>query len=400
MTEAVAAPVRRRSKNRKAEIALAAAELFAVHGYAAVSVDDIGARVGITGPALYRHYPGKQAVVTDILDTTMAALVDAATPDPGTEPDLRTIIGRTVSMAMASPAAFTVWLHDARHHDPETMAAFRRQRRRAGRFWHQAELAVAPGLADAELRVREEAVVAVINALSRRPGAVTRSRVEALVLELAMAVVRDATPPPEPRRPGPAAAARHGAQRPWTSAPSRRDTILGVAVPMFRRRGFAGVSMDEIGEAAGITGPSVYRYYDSKAAILVDAFDRTDSRVALAVEQSLAESTSAEHALELLVGAYAQIALDSADLVVVTTRETQALPPEERARQARRGRANADHWVAVVASLHADLPDAEVRLVVRAMFGLTNHLVQLPDPPSAEVISALAMAVARCKADR
>ncbi|MGH3597795.1 MAG: TetR/AcrR family transcriptional regulator, partial [Mycobacterium sp.] len=54
-----AADVRRRPKDRKARIARASAEAFSALGYHAVSMDAIAAKVGISAPALYRHYAGK-----------------------------------------------------------------------------------------------------------------------------------------------------------------------------------------------------------------------------------------------------------------------------------------------------------------------------------------------------
>ena len=53
---------RTRPKNRKAQIAAAAAEAFSERGYHAVGIDEIAAKVGISGPALYRHFPTKYAL--------------------------------------------------------------------------------------------------------------------------------------------------------------------------------------------------------------------------------------------------------------------------------------------------------------------------------------------------
>ena len=52
---------------RRTEILAAAAELFARHGYDGVSIGDIGRAVGLTGPVLYRHFRGKDAVLAEIL---------------------------------------------------------------------------------------------------------------------------------------------------------------------------------------------------------------------------------------------------------------------------------------------------------------------------------------------
>ena len=398
-TGAVELP-KRRPKNRKEEILGVAAELFARRGYAGVSVDEIGDRVGITGPALYRHFRSKRDVLTVILDRTMDALSGAATDPPGhrdvglADPadPLRRIISRTTAVAMDSPAAFTVWLREARHHDPDTMSQFVELRRRSGVRWHAAERQANASLTKAELRVREEAVVAVINALSRKPTAVTRTRLEELATACAMAAVL--VPPVRDDHGASGFDRRQPVGAPWSAPVSRQDLILGVAVPLFRAHGFAGVSIDQIGETAGLTGPSVYRYYDSKASILIDAFDRADARVAVAAERAVASARSADEALRLLIAAYAEIALDNADLYVVTTHEASALPFEERQRQSQRARALADRWVHVLTILRPALTRHDVGLVVRAMFSVIHQLVQLPKPPTAAHLAAIATAVA------
>lgn len=47
---------------RKGEILEAAFAVFAERGYDAGSMRDIAARVGVSEPALYRHFPGKEAI--------------------------------------------------------------------------------------------------------------------------------------------------------------------------------------------------------------------------------------------------------------------------------------------------------------------------------------------------
>jgi AcrR family transcriptional regulator len=48
----------------------------------------------------------------------------------------------------------------------------------------------------------------------------------------------------------------------------RRQQLLGLAGQMFARQGFAGTGVDEIGVAAGISGPALYRHFANKQAIL------------------------------------------------------------------------------------------------------------------------------------
>ena len=53
--------------SRREQILATAAELFASRGYHGVSVADLGAACGISGPALYKHFPSKQAVLAEML---------------------------------------------------------------------------------------------------------------------------------------------------------------------------------------------------------------------------------------------------------------------------------------------------------------------------------------------
>src|SRR4051812_49980571 len=52
---------------------------------------------------------------------------------------------------------------------------------------------------------------------------------------------------------------------------SRREEILEIAVGLFATRGYHGVSMDDIGKEAGVTGPALYHHFAGKDAMLVAA---------------------------------------------------------------------------------------------------------------------------------
>ena len=69
MTVDTRAPTSREVKKaeRRAELLAAAATLFADRGFAGVRLEDLGAAVGISGPAVYRHFPNKEAVLVELL---------------------------------------------------------------------------------------------------------------------------------------------------------------------------------------------------------------------------------------------------------------------------------------------------------------------------------------------
>jgi AcrR family transcriptional regulator len=61
---------------RRAQILETAATLFAQHGYHGVSINDLGAACGVTGPALYKHFRGKQAILSEMLVDISVELLD------------------------------------------------------------------------------------------------------------------------------------------------------------------------------------------------------------------------------------------------------------------------------------------------------------------------------------
>jgi AcrR family transcriptional regulator len=74
--------------SRRAQILDTAAELFAARGFHGVSVADLGAACGVSGPALYKHFPSKDAMLAEMLVSISEELLAegrtrvAAAPSP------------------------------------------------------------------------------------------------------------------------------------------------------------------------------------------------------------------------------------------------------------------------------------------------------------------------------
>jgi AcrR family transcriptional regulator len=65
-------------EGRRGEILDAALGVFAEKGYEAGTVRDIAARVGVSEPALYRHFPSKEAVLIEIVSLAGDRIVGTA----------------------------------------------------------------------------------------------------------------------------------------------------------------------------------------------------------------------------------------------------------------------------------------------------------------------------------
>jgi AcrR family transcriptional regulator len=81
----------------------------------------------------------------------------------------------------------------------------------------------------------------------------------------------------------------------------RRDLILKVAARLFAENGLDSVPINEIGIAAGITGPAIYRYFASKETLLVSVYNYLYQRYSNGITLILAEEISAWKSLEMLV---------------------------------------------------------------------------------------------------
>jgi AcrR family transcriptional regulator len=65
-------------RDRRDEILTSAARLFAASGFHGVSIDDLGAELGISGPAIYRYFPSKESILGDMLVDISQRLLEGA----------------------------------------------------------------------------------------------------------------------------------------------------------------------------------------------------------------------------------------------------------------------------------------------------------------------------------
>ncbi len=147
---------RAKSSTRRRDITAAAADLFAARGYADTGIDDIGAAVGMTGPAVYRHFTGKEeilaAVVRDVVEPVVERVdaIVASTADP--QERLERLVGSFVDTVVANPSAFAVMTKERPHLDAETAKLVGTLHARHVAAWVDAVMALSPALSAAEAR--------------------------------------------------------------------------------------------------------------------------------------------------------------------------------------------------------------------------------------------------------
>ena len=155
---------------------------------------------------------------------------------------------------------------------------------------------------------------------------------------------------------------------------SRRDEILEIAVGLFATRGYHGVSMDDIGAAAGVTGPALYHHFAGKEAMLVAALIPVSEGLLQGGRERVSQHPDdARAALESLIDFHVEFALANPAVIALHLHELDRLPEEPRRQIRRLQRLYVEEWVVVLTALHpAGLSAGEARVLAHAAFGLMN----------------------------
>jgi AcrR family transcriptional regulator len=169
---------------RRGEILAEAAKLFAARGFLGVSIDDIGAAVGITGPGIYRHFAGKQPLLGEILVSISEQLLRGAIdlgPAPGHDglhngfgarpgAELDALLEFHVEFALSHPELITVQDRDFHNLSARDAGRVRRLQRAYIEVWVAAVKRAVRGIDDDRARAATRAVFGLLNSTPHSAG--------------------------------------------------------------------------------------------------------------------------------------------------------------------------------------------------------------------------------------
>lgn len=323
----------------------AAAALFVRRGYPHVAMGDIADAVAIGPSALYRHFRGKQELLAAVVEDALTALAVTDFADLAAGALDRRDVG-------------ILWQRESRHLEPaERHRLGEPLRRLAGQLTGQ--------LRDRrrELTVDQAgllawSVLAVLVSVSFQRVDLPRPAYDELMTSLAGAVAAADLPDLGERTAAPVA-----------EPANRRALLLTTATRLFAERGFHSVAIEEVGAAAGITGPSVYHHFESKAELLMTAL-RTGAD---ALGDGLRTAS-----LPALLRSYAGYSLAHHDVVDLLITEVGLLPEPERHELRRTQREYVEAWVRLLLDGHPDLGADPARVRVQAALTVVNDVARTP----------------------
>ncbi|WP_432824719.1 TetR/AcrR family transcriptional regulator [Dactylosporangium sp. CA-092794] len=365
-----AAPARgTRPRNRRTLILAAAADLFVRRGYDQVGVGDIAEAVAIGPSALYRHFPGKQHLLREVIAAGVAPLRELVDDlDVG---DRAAALRRLAALALDERHLGVLWQREARHLPADDRAAVLAGINAVERGLAARVRDLRPELGGPAADLLARCLVAVLTSPSFHRLELPRPEHDELLAGLAAAVLDSPVPAGLPGAPpGPAPAG--------LVPDSRREALLMQAVRLFAAHGYAAVGNDDIGAAVGIAGPSIYNHFASKIDLLNTAFDRGAAVLFTDLSAAYRTAGSPIEALHRLVRSYLAFTHANHDLVSLLITEIGHLPGagQHRARQTQHDYIS--EWVHLLRADRPGVDPTHARARVHAVLGIANDAARTP----------------------
>ncbi|WP_328358542.1 TetR/AcrR family transcriptional regulator [Mycobacterium sp. NBC_00419] len=164
----------------------------------------------------------------------------------------------------------------------------------------------------------------------------------------------------------------------------RRSALLAAAERLMAEKGFLAVRLEDIGSAAGVSGPAIYRHFPNKEALLVELLVGISTRLLAGAQAVVAAADTAAGALEGLIEFHLDFALGESDLIRIQDRDMANLPAAAQRQVRRAQRSYVEVWVSVLHELDPALDESEARLMAHAVFGLLNSTPHSMKPLAAK----------------
>lgn len=376
-----------RPADRREIVLQAASDAFGARGYAATRLTDIATDVGISTPALYRHFATKYelfAAAVNRLSDDIDAAISAVDGEDDPRRELAAVLTAFADTVMEHRRAGNLYRWERRVLDDAD-----RERTRGVRIGlHRRLRALIEASRTTLTRPQADLLAVATLSIAASPAThrITMGRRSAadLVSTAALSLLDVAFPAPTPL-----------STRPPGLAPAgRRETILAAAVALFAQKGFHEVTVEDIGAAVGLPASGVYRHFGSKSAILAAALWRTADRTTDAVAVALSQAQTPREAVVALAARYSELCVDDPDIMAIYLSGTGSLDDDELRALRRQQRTTVDEWATWVQRARPALTSAAARYLVHASLNLASDLVTGrpgADAPTIAAVSAAAL---------
>lgn len=377
MTVASARPVdniRRRPKDRKAQIARASAEAFSAQGYHAVSMETIAAKVGVSAAALYRHYPGKYDLFRGAVLALSQQLVECVASDGLDDPaeELHQLVVALVDVTLDSRESGGLYRWQSRYLRAEDQSVLATQLKLINRRIQQPLLLIRPTLTSAQRWMLSVGVLSVIGSIVDHRARLPADEIRVLLGGVSAAILSAELPQPGTVYPRPVS------WRLFAEDAGVYEALLHAAMALFKERGYTDTSMAQIAAAAGVPVSGIYRYFSGKCEILSTGLRRAADRVSSQLSPIVGALTEPRQALHLLIDAYVATSFANPELASVYYTERMNLTPADQKLLHNVQLSTVDSWVQLLTAARPALSPMQARFLVHAAMALVVDLGRMP----------------------
>lgn len=368
--------VRRRPRDRKAQIVKASADAFSALGYHAVSMEEIASRVGISAAALYRHSANKYGLFRDAVFGLVQQLVDStdiADPDGDPAHLLAGLVEALVETAIANRSSGGLYRWEGRYLNEDDQAVLGGQIELVNRRLQEPLIRLRPELTSRERWMLSTAALSVIGSITDHRASLPVGEIRVLLAGLATAVLAATLPAPF-ESPQAKSLTPSG-----SGVGSKYEMLLRESLLLFHKQGFRETSMEDIAAAVGMQPSGIYRYFPGKADLLVASYRRSADRVSGDVSSVLAVESDPEQALARLIDLYVARSFREPEIAYVYYAERGNLPAADGAAIRNIQRSTVDEWARLLAAARPDFSHAQAKFAVHAAFGLVVDLGRLAE---------------------
>ncbi|MBA4504533.1 TetR/AcrR family transcriptional regulator [Corynebacterium sanguinis] len=168
-----------------------------------------------------------------------------------------------------------------------------------------------------------------------------------------------------------------GTQRQREKAKKRRE-LLAAAADIMARKGFHQTRLADVGAAVGISGPGMYRYVESKDALLAEILDEISDRLMAGAREIIdaggRREASAREVMGELVAFHVTIGVTEPNVVSVQERELKNLDPSSQELVRAKQREYLAMWTEVLERAEPTLGASVARMRVQLVAGMINSV--------------------------
>lgn len=155
--------------SRRQEILDTAADLFLERGFHGVGIDAIGKAVGVSGPAIYHHFSGKDEILARLLEGAMDRVEVDTSGEPTPRAELELLVRHHAEFVVRERALMAIWAHERRSLVDPWRRTFARRTKAHGDHWARVISACWPDAPQDDVVIAVQAAIGTLNSVCLWP---------------------------------------------------------------------------------------------------------------------------------------------------------------------------------------------------------------------------------------